>query len=243
MDNEKVYAMEFRKVYDALVAKAVRKGRTRQEVDGLIKWLTGYDDLTALPEGLSYGDFFRNAPTMNPARLAIKGKVCGVQVETLEDPLMRDIRRLDKLVDDLAKGKSIEAILPSYGPRAIGPAEEVFFDGKPIARKLYGVFHAKLFELFPDTQMRVQKTQITFTNPKVFACVSLLKVRRAAERPPEFIVVTFGLDHEVCDPRIDAATEAHPNRWTHHVLIAGPEEIDDQLMGWIGESYAFSSVK
>lgn len=201
MDSEKAYAMDYRKVYDALVAKAARKGRTQQEVDELVTWLTGYKNPSALPEELTYGDFFRNAPAMNPARVAVKGKVCGEQVATLQDPLMRDIRCLDKLVDDLAGGKEVAAILPSYGPRAIGPAEAVFFDGKPRARSLYEVFHGKLFDLLPDAQMRVQKTQITFTNPKVFACVSFLKVRRAKDRPPEYIVVTFGLGYEVRNSR------------------------------------------
>lgn len=106
-DSEKAYAMDYRKVYDALVAKAIRKGRTQQEVDELVTWLTGYKNPSALPEGLTYGDFFRNAPAMNPARVAVKGKVCGEQVETLQDPLMRDIRCLDKLVDDLAGGKEV----------------------------------------------------------------------------------------------------------------------------------------
>ena len=243
MDNDKVFAMDFRKVYGALVNKAQRKGRTQEEVDQVICWLTGYGDLSGLPEGLTYGDFFRNAPSVNPARCAVKGKVCGVQVETIEDPLMRDIRCLDKLVDDLAKGKPVDALLPEYGLRPIKPAEEAFFDGKPGALELYRAFRTKLFGELPDTQMRVQKTQITFTNPKVFACVSMVKLRKASERPAEYIVVTFGLGHEEHDPRIDVATEAHPNRWTHHVLVSGVGEIDDQLMGWVREAYAFSASK
>ncbi len=111
---EKVYAMPFGKVYGCLVNKAERKGRTREEVDLLIAWLTGYtpEQPSAFAwTDLTYGDFFRQAPRMNPARKNIKGSICGVKLETIEDPLMQDIRYLDKLVDELAKGKSVEKIL------------------------------------------------------------------------------------------------------------------------------------
>lgn len=114
MTNEKVYAMSLAKVYPCLVAKAERKGRTKAEVDEITRWLTGYaqEDLyKALEEGTSYGDFFRKAPAMNPARKLIKGSVCGIKLETIEEPLMQDIRYLDKLVDELAKGKTMEKIL------------------------------------------------------------------------------------------------------------------------------------
>ena len=121
--------------------------------------------------------------------------------------------------------------------------ELMFFDGEPQALELYETFAEKLFTLCPDSGMRVQKTQITFTNPKVFACVSMLKVRPAGQRPKEYIVVTFGLDQQVQSPKIDAAAEAHPGRWTHHVLISTPEEIDDQLMTWVQDAYAFSASK
>ncbi|MCQ2437958.1 MAG: DUF2200 domain-containing protein [Clostridia bacterium] len=114
MENEKVFAMSFAKVYTALVNKAIRKGRTQSEVDSIISWMTGYTEesqqVMATSE-LTYGDFFRQAPAMNPRRENIKGVVCGIRVENVEDPLMRDIRRLDKLVDELAKGKSLERIL------------------------------------------------------------------------------------------------------------------------------------
>ena len=114
MTNEKVFAMPFVKVYPMLIAKAERKGRTRDEVLAVTAWLTGYsgaklEDL--LGSDITYGDFFRNAPALNPARRSIKGSVCGVKVETIEDPLMREIRILDKLVDELAKGKPMEKIM------------------------------------------------------------------------------------------------------------------------------------
>lgn len=114
MENQRVFAMPFSRVYGLLIAKAVRKGRTRAEVDEVASWLTGYTagQINALTESeISYGDFFRQAPAMNPEREKITGTVCGVRVERVEDPLMRDIRYLDKLVDELAAGKAMEKIL------------------------------------------------------------------------------------------------------------------------------------
>ncbi len=114
MENEKVFAMSFAKVYPMLIAKAERKGRTRDEVLEVTSWLTGYaperiEEL--LRSEITYGDFFRQATAMNPNRRLIKGSICGVKVELIEDPLMQEIRYLDKLVDELAKGKAMEKIL------------------------------------------------------------------------------------------------------------------------------------
>ena len=114
MENEKVFNMDFAKVYSLLLDKAARKGRTKEEVDAVACWLTGYS--AAELEGLlasqtTYGDFFRNAPRPNPARGLTKGVVCGVRVEQVENPLMREIRYLDKLVDELAKGKPLDKVL------------------------------------------------------------------------------------------------------------------------------------
>ena len=106
--------MLFSKVYPLLIAKAEKKGRTRAEVDEITSWLTGYtsDQIESyLSTDLTYGDFFRNAPALNPNRTLIKGTVCGVRVENVEEDLMREMRYLDKLVDELAKGKTIERIL------------------------------------------------------------------------------------------------------------------------------------
>lgn len=106
--------MQFSKVFPLLIAKAERKGRTREDVFTVTTWMTGYsaEELEDLLTGSkTYGEFLSEASCPNPARMDIKGKVCGIQVDTIEDPLTRDMRILDKLVDDLVKGKSIEKIL------------------------------------------------------------------------------------------------------------------------------------
>ena len=114
MPRTDVTQMAFAKLYPLLVNKAEKKGRTRAEVDQVTSWLTGYtpEDIARLEQSdTSYGDVFQNAPALNPSRTLITGKICGVRVEEIEDPLMREIRYLDKLVDELAKGKSMEQIL------------------------------------------------------------------------------------------------------------------------------------
>lgn len=114
MNHNEVYRMSFSKIYPLLVNKAEKKGRSLSEVNQIITWLTGYTakDIEKAAAGtITYGDFFRNAPQLNPNRKLITGVVCGVRVETIEEPLMQEIRYLDKLIDELAKGKSIEKIL------------------------------------------------------------------------------------------------------------------------------------
>ena len=114
MNNEKIYGMAFSKVFPLLIDKTVKKGRTCVEVFEVTAWLTGYthDEIEFfLTTDLTYGDFFRNAPEPNPKRTLITGVVCGVRVETVEEDLMREMRYLDKLVDELAKGKPMEKIL------------------------------------------------------------------------------------------------------------------------------------
>ncbi len=112
--GHKIYSMPFAKVYPMYVQKAERKGRTRAEVDQIIEWLTGYDQAglqQQLDRQTDFESFFAQAPAMNPASANIKGVVCGVRVEDIEDPLMQQIRWLDKLIDELAKGKAMEKIL------------------------------------------------------------------------------------------------------------------------------------
>ena len=114
MDNEKVYRMKFSSVYPLLVNKAVRKGRTQEEVDEVISWLTGYDRdaiKTLSVSDIDYASFFQKASELNPRRELIKGVICGIRVEEIEEPLMKEIRYLDKLVDELAKGKAMDKIL------------------------------------------------------------------------------------------------------------------------------------
>ncbi len=105
--------MSFAKVYPCYVEKAEKKGRTKDEVDELMRWLTGYTQKKLekqVSEEISVRDFFDQAPKMNPSRKLIKGVVCGIRVEEVKEPLMREIRYLDKLIDELAKGKDMEKI-------------------------------------------------------------------------------------------------------------------------------------
>jgi hypothetical protein len=112
--KHKIYAMKFADVYPLYVQKAERKGRTQDEVDQIICWLTGYDQAglqQQLAQGNDFEAFFAQAPAMHPNSSLIKGVVCGVRVENIDDPLMQKIRYLDKLIDELAKGKQMEKIL------------------------------------------------------------------------------------------------------------------------------------
>lgn len=118
-----------------------------------------------------------------------------------------------------------------------------FFDQMPEALPLYQKFEKEVLSRVEDVHIKVQKTQITYSNRHVFACVSFAKVRKAKERPPVYIVVTFGLAYKKESPRIDIATEPYPNRWTHHVLVSREEEIDRELLGWVEEAAAFSAAK
>ena len=116
LNNDKVYQMSFPKIYQLLVNKALKKGREKAEVDEIIRWLTGYSQSeieTMAEKTVTYAGFFENAPQMNPKRKLIKGTICGVRVEDIEEPLMQDIRYLDKLIDELAKGKAMDKILRS----------------------------------------------------------------------------------------------------------------------------------
>jgi hypothetical protein len=110
----RIYSTSFASVYPHYVAKAERKGRTKAEVDEIIRWLTGYSQQgleAVLANGTDFETFFAEAPQLNPARVEIKGVICGVRIEEIEEPLMREIRYLDKLIDELAKGKAMEKIL------------------------------------------------------------------------------------------------------------------------------------
>lgn len=114
MAGHRIYTISVASVYKAYIAKAERKGRTKAEVDEILRWMTGHTQSTLdaeLEQGTTFEDFFADAPAMNPSREKITGVVCGVRVENVEEPLMREIRYLDKLIDELAKGKAMEKIL------------------------------------------------------------------------------------------------------------------------------------
>jgi hypothetical protein len=114
MAKHRIYAMSFASVYPHYVTKAEKKGRTRAEVDEIIRWLTGYSQKgleTQLKRKTDVETFIARAPRLNPARASIKGAICGVRVEDIEEPTMREIRYLDKLIDELARGKPMENIL------------------------------------------------------------------------------------------------------------------------------------
>jgi len=114
MTKHRIYTTSFASVYPLYVAKAERKGRTRAEVDQVISWLTGYGpkELEAqLKQQTDFETFFAKAPRLNPSRVLIKGVICGVRVEDIKEPTMQEIRYLDKLIDELARGKAMDKIL------------------------------------------------------------------------------------------------------------------------------------
>jgi len=114
MNNHRIYTMSVASVYPLYIAKAERKGRTKAEVDEIILWLTGYTEeefKAHMEKQTDFETFFAEATKINPSRSLIKGVVCGIRVEDIEEPTMREIRYLDKLIDELAKGKAMEKIL------------------------------------------------------------------------------------------------------------------------------------
>jgi hypothetical protein len=114
MPKPRIYSMSFASVYPLYVAKAEKKGRTKAEVDEIVRWLTGYSEAemeSCLARATDLEAFYAGAPRLNPARTSITGVICGVRVETIEEPTMREIRYLDKLIDELAKGKAMVRIL------------------------------------------------------------------------------------------------------------------------------------
>jgi hypothetical protein len=114
MAKHRIFTTSFASVYPLYVAKAQKKGRTKTEVDQVISWLTGYSQKeleTQLKKQTDFETFFAKAPRMNPSRALIKGMICGVRVEEIEEPTMREIRYLDKLIDELARGKAMEKVL------------------------------------------------------------------------------------------------------------------------------------
>lgn len=117
-----------------------------------------------------------------------------------------------------------------------------FFDGRPVELSLYQALFARMEAAFPEASVRVQKTQISFYNRRLFAAASL-PIRRRRDWPKECIVVTIGLPYRLASPRAAVAVEPYPNRWTHHVPVSRAEQIDGELLGWLREAYGFALAK
>lgn len=119
----------------------------------------------------------------------------------------------------------------------------LFFHTCPAAFPLYQAFEDRLLDRFPDTRIRVQKNQISFYNRHLYACVSLRQVRKKAELPSPFIVVTLGLPYPLPSDRVAARTEPYPGRWTNHIVISRQEEMDDTFFSWMEQAYYFAQNK
>ena len=119
----------------------------------------------------------------------------------------------------------------------------MFFDQHIDVLPLYQAFEELLSDSFSVVNKRVQKTQITFSNRHVFACVSFARVKRKAELPMRFIVITLGLPAPLDSERVAVKTEPYPGRWTHHFVVSTPEELDEELLSWIKTAYTFADAK
>lgn len=123
------------------------------------------------------------------------------------------------------------------------PEEILFFDQRAGALPLYERFTEKLHERFPETSVKVQKTQITFSNRHVYACVSFLRVKKKAEMPDPYLVLTLGLSYPLESERAAVRTEPYPGRWTTHFVIGSVSEIDEELLEWVRQAYEFAQTK
>lgn len=121
--------------------------------------------------------------------------------------------------------------------------ELMFFDAHMAALPIYEAFAGELLERFPGTSTRVQKSQITFANRHVYACVSFARVKKKAELPGTYIVVTLGLPYPLDSDRVAVKTEPYPGRWTTHIVVGGPEELDDEFWTWAAQAYDFAENK
>ena len=123
-------------------------------------------------------------------------------------------------------------------PHSLG--EEGFFAHDPAARELYESLRKELVWRYPDMEIRVAKTQVSFFDPLMFGCVSFTRVKRKAEMPAHFITLTLGLPEPVDSPRIAVKCMPYPGRWTHHIVLSSPEELDDELFSWIERANQFA---
>lgn len=139
-------------------------------------------------------------------------------------------------------GDTVEVVLKPWTE----PSPEVFFAEEPGALTLFQALNERILEEcgeYATVRREIQKTQVSYYNARMFACISLLRIKRKAEMPHPYITVTFGLGEPCRHPRIGVVTEAAPNRWTHHVLVNSVDGIDDQLMGWLKQAARFSNDK
>lgn len=118
----------------------------------------------------------------------------------------------------------------------------LFFNEHPGALPLFSALEDRILARFPETQKRVQKTQITYYHRHVFACVSFARVKRKAELPPTWLTLTLGLPYPLESGRVAVKTEVYPGRWTTHLVLGSEAEIDDELLGWLTEAYDFSEA-
>ena len=139
-------------------------------------------------------------------------------------------------------GDAVEVVLTPL----LEPSPESFFAEEPGALTLFQVLNDRILEEcgeYACVRREIQKTQVSYYNPRMFACISLLRIKRKTEMPHPYVTITFGLGGPCQHPRIGVVTEAAPKRWTHHVLVSFVDEIDDQLMGWIKEAAQFAIDK
>lgn len=119
----------------------------------------------------------------------------------------------------------------------------IFFNKQPDALPLYEAFADAVTKLYPETEIRVQKTQISFYDVHMFACVSFVRVKKKKELPEPYLVVTLGMPHPLESPRVAVKTEPYPGRWTTHIVIGEMEEIDGELLSWLKEAHDFAKNK
>ena len=119
----------------------------------------------------------------------------------------------------------------------------MFFDGHRAVYPLYEALEGELLRRYPQTEIRVQKSQISFYGRHMFACVSFLRPRRKAELPENYFVLTLGLPYPLPSERVAAKTEPYPGRWTTHIVLSAPEELDEELFGWVQQAYGFAEQK
>ncbi len=125
----------------------------------------------------------------------------------------------------------------------ISQDEWMFFDKQPAALPIYEAFARKLLEMFPSSSMRVQKSQIAFSNRHVYACVSFARVKKKAELPDPYLVITLGLSYPLNSNRVAVKTEPYPGRWTTHLVVGSISELDSEFFTWVQQAYEFAQNK